>query len=57
MFCELLQEEVTDEECTKCWDEQMQELVKEFAGCCLLVGKPRTIAHEDCKKENILRKE
>ncbi len=52
-FCELLQEEVTDEACAKCWQDQMGELAKEFEVHRLLVGEPRTITHEDCKKENL----
>lgn len=54
MQCELLQEEVTDEECNKCWDEQMKELAKEYEAHRLLIGEPQTITHEDCKKENVV---
>lgn len=53
MFCELLQEKVTAEECTKCWQDQMEELAREYEAHRLTVGKPRTITHEDCKKENV----
>lgn len=52
-FCELLQVEITDEECAKCWQDQMAELAREYEAHRLTVGEPRTIIHEDCKKENI----
>ncbi len=54
MFCELLQEDITDEACTTCWDEQMYELAKEYMAHRLVADVPRTITHEDCKKENLL---
>lgn len=53
-FCELLQAEVTNEECTKCWKEQMSELAKEYEANRLLVGGPRTITREECKDENLI---
>lgn len=52
MFCELLQVKVTVEVCDKCWHDQMEELAKEYEANRLLVGEPRTITHDDCKKEN-----
>lgn len=52
MFCELLQAEVTAEECAKCWRDQMEEITREYEANRLLVGQPRTITHEACKKEN-----
>lgn len=57
MWCELLNEEVTAEACAECWDSQMKELAEEFEARRLLVGKPRTITHNDCTKENILKGE
>jgi len=54
MFCELLQEEVTAEECAKCWQDQMEELAKEYEARRLLVGGPRTITHQECKDENLI---
>lgn len=53
MFCELLQETVTDGACDKCWADQMEELAKEFEVHRLLVGGPRTITHDECKRENL----
>lgn len=57
MFCELLQEELTTEECTKCWQDQMEELAKEFEEHSLLLtgGPICTITHAECKRENILK--
>ena len=52
MFCELLQEEVDDELCTKCWHDQIKEIANEYEANKLLVGAPRTVTHEDCKREN-----
>ncbi len=54
MFCELLQEELEAEECTECWKTQMNELAKEGEANRLIVGKPRTITHQECKDENII---
>lgn len=54
-FCELLQEEITDEVCTKCWQDQMEELAKEYEANRLTIGKPRTIEHSDCKRENLIK--
>lgn len=54
MFCEMLQEEITDEVCTQCWKDLMIELTREWEANRLLVGAPQTITREDCKKENIL---
>ena len=57
MFCELLQEKVNDEQCKQCWEATMDELAREYEANRLFVGKPRTITHEICRTENILRKE
>lgn len=54
MYCELLQAQITESECTKCWEDQQEEIAKEFEVRSLFCDKPRTITHEMCRTENIL---